>query len=782
MEFITLLKANLKRHKGGLAGIFILLFLVSLSLVTVLTIWENSNSYIPAEMRRAGFGDLTAWISGIPNPDLLSNEISALDTVERTESQKIIYSNSVLRKQESDSEGQLILYNPKENRYRFFTDSLSGYQPQPEKIQPGEVYVSPSMISMFGAEIGDEITFPIARAGKNLILKIAGWYEDPFMGSSMIGMKGFLIDGSSYNAALAIPQNAGIDALARNGAMIHIFAADPEENSSLFSAEINEKTSLSSYTGFVHSKTAISGFMLVLQNAFSGFLFAFAAVLLLAAMAMLGYQIQSAIQQDFVNMGILKTVGFTSKRLCMIQLLQYLIAIICGMLLGLAAAVPMSQNVRFATLTTTGILIPAKLPFSLCLLSFGSILSVLIGFILWKLRNVRHVTPMGAIRGETEKQLFSVKRLPAIRAKGLYASLALRQLFTSKRRYIGACLVAILLVFFASLAGRMDAWLGTDGKGMMDAFNPADHDLGIQSFGELTQETFEKTIRSYSEIIDVYVLAMPNVTVNGVDFTANVIDQPERFHLIEGLPAMADNEIVITEFVAADFGVGIGDSLTIGADLGNDAYRISGIYSCANDMGQNIGMSREGYLKIGSDFPNLWCWHYFLADPSQKAAITAELENAYGGDIHIHENTWPGLYGIISAMQALILVLYSMSVLFILIVTIMTGGRILTAEQKDFGIYKAIGFSSASLRMTFAFRFGIMAVTGSVLGTVLAAVFTDPLVSFFMKLAGISNFASAPDLGTVLFPGAIITLLFLCFGWLAARKIEKIDLTILVSE
>ena len=52
VEFITLLKANLKRHKGGLAGIFILLFLVSLSLVTVLTIWENSNSYIPAAMRR----------------------------------------------------------------------------------------------------------------------------------------------------------------------------------------------------------------------------------------------------------------------------------------------------------------------------------------------------------------------------------------------------------------------------------------------------------------------------------------------------------------------------------------------------------------------------------------------------------------------------------------------------------------------------------------------------------------------------------------------------------
>ena len=64
-------------------------------------------------------------------------------------------------------------------------------------------------------------------------------------------------------------------------------------------------------------------------------------------------------------------------------------------------------------------------------------------------------------------------------------------------------------------------------------------------------------------------------------------------------------------------------------------------------MGDNFGMNREGYLKIGRDHPNLWCWHYFLADSSQKGVITEALESAYGGDIHVHENTWPGLFGII---------------------------------------------------------------------------------------------------------------------------------------
>lgn len=782
MELQTLLKATLKRHKGGLIGIFILIFIVSLSLATVLTVWNRSGSYLTSELHRAGFGDLTAWASGASDWDSLAEEIAGVDAVERVAYQRLIYTNYLIHEKESDSEGQLILYAPQENRYHFFTDDLSGYRTQPDKITPGEVYVSPSLASMFDAQIGDSIAFPIARAGKTLTLTIAGWYEDPAMGSSMIGMKGFLIGEASWNEALSILKNAGIDALAREGAMLHIFADDPSLPIAELNAQINKNTSLPVYTEFAHSQTAISGFMLVLQNAFSGLLLAFASVLLLAAMVVLGHHIQSGIEQDFINMGILKTVGFTSKKLRSIQLAAYLTVLLPGMLLGVAAAIPTTGFVNAMTLTTTGILVPSSLSIGLCLPAFAAVLFILTGFILYKLRKINRATPMRAIRGETDGGPIRIQSLPPIHGRRLSVSLALRQLLTSKRRYVGACLVAVLLVFFASLIGRMDAWLGADGKGMMDAFNPADHDLGVQSFGELTREEFEQTIQSYSDIRDTYVLAMPSVTVNGVDFTANVIGQPERFHLLEGRPSTADSEIVVTEFVAADLGVGVGDSLTVGADLGSDTYTISGIYSCANDMGRNIGMSRDAYLKISSDSPNLWCWHYFLSDPTQKPAIIEALETAYGGDIHIHENTWPGLFGIISAMRILVIFLYGMAALFILVVTAITGSKILAAEQKDLAIYKAIGFAPSRLRFTFALRLGMTAMTGAAAGTLLAALFTDPLVSAVMKLAGISNFASAPGMGTILFPGVFVTLLFVILGWFAAERIKRLDLTMLMAE
>lgn len=778
----TLIKANLKRHKGALFGIFILTLLACAALGTVLTVWSNSEEYIGNELERAGFGELTAWVANLSDISALENSIEALEEIERVEAQNIIYSNYVANEIESDSEGQLITYNPKDNRYRFFSDDLSGYVERPETITPGEVYVSPSLVSMLGIHIGDEITFPIARAGRNLTLTVKGFYEDPFMGSSMIGMKGFLISESDRTIALDIIHAAGIDALARDGAMLHIFGA---EESGLTVSELNsllnKQTALAEYTESVHSKEAISGFMLILQNAFSGILLAFVLVLLFVILIVLSHSISSVIASDFVNMGILKTVGLNSNRLRLLQLIQYGIPVLSGLIIGFLFSVPLGGIIADATLTTTGVLIPGTPPLIALTLAFVLLVLLLSLFIFIRTRKIGKITPMKAIRGETDGAVKIVKK-PAAFGGNIHFRLAFRQLMSGTSRYIGAFVVALLLVFFASMVGRMNAWLGSDGKGMMDAFNPADHDIGVQSFGELTQEEFEKTILEYTEITDTYVLAMPTASLNGISYTANVIDEPERFHILEGRTCTANNEIVITEFIAANFGLAIGDTVTVRGDNGSGEYIISGIYSCANDMGDNFGMSREGYLKIGRDSPNLWCWHYFLADISRKGAITEALESAYGGDIHIHENTWPGLFGIISAMQALLVLMYALVVVFILIVTVMTGSKILSAEQKDLGIYKAIGFSSGTLRLAFALRFAFVSVFGGLAGTLLAAAITDPLVSAVMKLAGISNFVSNPNFVSVILPMVVVTVLFTVFGWLSAGKIKKVPLTVLVSD
>ncbi|MFR8530166.1 MAG: hypothetical protein ACLVDB_03025 [Anaeromassilibacillus sp.] len=111
MEIRTLLKANLKSHRGTVLGVFILILLVSLSLGTVLAVALNSSRYVNSEMSRLGYGNLTAWVSGLPDAAPLVDEISALDEVDSVGVQSLIFSEYEIGTQESDSEGQLITYD-----------------------------------------------------------------------------------------------------------------------------------------------------------------------------------------------------------------------------------------------------------------------------------------------------------------------------------------------------------------------------------------------------------------------------------------------------------------------------------------------------------------------------------------------------------------------------------------------------------------------------------------------------------------------------------------------
>lgn len=801
MENQLILSAGIKRHKGSLTGIALLMFFVSLTISAVLAINLGGGLYVRREMDRAGFGSITAWVSGVTDMEMLTDSILTQESVTGAQVQQLIFSDYEANGVASDSEGQLLPWMGGDERYRFFQDDLTEYTQPPGVISPGEIYVSPSMVSIMDLKIGDSISFNAARNSRNVSFKVAGYYEDPFMGSSMIGMKGFLISEIDYADMLRIISETGMDSLARNGAMLHIFT-DGSLSAADVSQKLNENTPLSQYSEFMHSAAAIEGFMVILQNAFGGLGLAFSLVLLGVAMVILGHSISTLIEQDYMNMGILKTIGFTGGRLTGLSLVQYMAAIVLGMLAGMLAAIPLTDLAAGMTVTTTGILLPGGLPVLPCMAVFAGMLLLLCGFTLLKLRGIIAVTPMTAIRGE--RAVWSWNGRPAktrgtdrdsilgrkgaanafrcIGAAGFSLQLAMRQLWSGRRRYFGAGSIAALLVFFASMAGRMNAWLGPEGKGMMDAFNPADLDLGVQVLGELDPVDMERMVRSYTDITDSYLLAMTGVSVEGGNYIANVITEPERFHISEGNTIRQVNEIVITETAAADLGISVGDRVTVRGNVASGEFIVAGIYHCANDMGANIGMSRDGYQTIGEDSPKIWCYHYFLEEPGQKAAITQALENTWGGDVHVHENTWPGLFGIINAMHLLLAFMYGMIVIFVFIVTVMTGNKILAAEQKDLGIYKAMGCSSGMLRRTFSLRFGIVAILGAAAGTLLAFILTDPLVSAVMRLAGISNFTSHPTAGSLLIPGGAVTLLFLGFSYFGSRGIKKTDMTVLITE
>lgn len=86
---------------------------------------------------------------------------------------------------------------------------------------------------------------------------------------------------------------------------------------------------------------------------------------------------------------------------------------------------------------------------------------------------------------------------------------------------------------FLSVIGHMGAWLGPNGEGLMNSFSVAEHDLGVQPLNQtVPMDEIERIINWYSPVVEQYELAMQSVTVNGQEYTANVLDDTKWLHML----------------------------------------------------------------------------------------------------------------------------------------------------------------------------------------------------------------------------------------------------------
>ncbi len=773
-KYRILLPATLRKQKGSIAGIMLLMLLTALCMFTSVTLLVSGEISVSAEMDRLGFGDFTAWING--NGQALKDEAEALPDAEKVTVQPLIYSGYQINGAYSDNEGQLIVYDGSVP-YRFVDEH--GRTVETSVIHPGEIYISPAMKSSFDVEIGDTIRFELSRQNGLKDFTVAGYFADGFMGSSMIDMKSFLIcEEDSIEAIRMIYSAADYDRLGYVGAMLHVFQS---EDSSLTEAEfhrlVQESTELPLYTEFTYNKASIASYMLLLQNILSGFLLTFSAVLLIVCIVVISHSLSAVLEQDRRDLAILKTIGFTGRKLQGVYIAIYGMTVLIGLLTGLVLSLPLSHMIAGGMVTSTGMLITVTMPIGIVSAIFAVLLLLPGGLITLKIAKIMAIRPMQTIIPQNSGKAAA----SPIRKKRLALWLAIRTLLSGKRKYAGLLIISLLLTLFLSVIGRMGTWLGPNGEGLMNAFSVADHDLGVQPFnGTVPMDEIERVINWYSPIKETYELAMESVTLNGTQYTANVLNNTDYFHVLSGDVCKGD-EVLITDTVANEQNLSIGDTVRIAANGRAGNYTVSGIYMCANGMGSNIGLSMEGYSKIGDVTGFIWCYHYILEDGGVKDYAMKYLQENYSG-VDVHTNSWSGLDGIVSMMHLLILVIYLVAALAILTSVALISSRLLSAETSDTAIYKSLGLRGGILRFSFALRFLIVSAVGAIAGTLASAIISGRLIGGLFKMFGIGEFSASPDLLGLLLPPVIVTTLFFGFALLLSRKIGRVNMTKLISE
>lgn len=774
VKYKILLKPEWRKQKFPVLSIFFMMFVLSLFLFLSVTLLNSGRFSVEKEMERLNFGDFTAWV--INYPEELPGTISRIPDTAEVMVQDIIFAGYEANGKYSDNEGQLMFYN-KQFPYNFINEDgkrIKGSMPE-----PGTIYVSPAMQQIYGIKAGDSITFELSRTNGKKTFIIAGFFEDAFMGSSMIDMKSFIVNNGDYQEMCHEIQEAGKNnALAGSGAMLHISKAHGSQlTDTEFYQKLIEETELSRYTEFTYRKNSIMDYMLLLQNILAGFLAAFSILLFLVCTVITGHSLETVIGQEKNNMAALKMAGLPGGVIQQVYIFLYGGSGVSGVAAGLFLSIFIPGKIAKAMVSSTGMLIDIKFPVKENILIFVLLLMFNIWLVCVKTGRILAIRPI-QVTGGTEARKHTRTH---IGRKHLPLNIAVREVMANKKKYIALFLVAALLTFFTGIINNINSWTGRNGEGLMDAFSVAAHDLGVQPFNSgVPMDEIERVINWYSPVIDKYELAMQSVAVNGHEYTANILNRTELFHIIKG-EEPEGNEILITNTVADGLGINIGSIVKVSAMGRVEEYRVSGIYQCANGMGANIGMTVPGYSQIGDVTGFIWCYHYILKDGDMRDYAYKYLEENYK-EIDVHTNSWQGLGGIVKVIHTVVLAVYIIAFCIILLVTALIASKILLSEIPDLAIYRSLGFTGKQLVMLFALRFFIVAAAGAGTGSILQALSGRKILSNIFRMFGIGEFKTEPDLAVYLIPFTIIPLMFLFFALIYSGKAKNASIISLIEQ
>ena len=273
-----------------------------------------------------------------------------------------------------------------------------------------------------------------------------------------------------------------------------------------------------------------------------------------------------------------------------------------------------------------------------------------------------------------------------------------------------------------------------------------------------------------------------NISLNGEEIFCNVNNYPEDTLVKKGRAPLYDNEIVITEMVADELDLKIGDTIDAARFDKHEQFIVSGIYVSLYDTGMAVSINADAGKKLGIE-AKVTSGGVNLKNSEDAEKVRAALEKEYGDKAEITLTDPDDDLGLINnAVRAMRIIIYAFSLFFALVVVSMVSSKAFTQEKTDIGIFKSQGFTTGKLRLQFAIRFFIVSVIGAILGTFTGTLLINKVLSLLLRGIGITNFYTSFTITGILMPAAAICICFFIFALIVSRKIKKVGIRQLITE
>ena len=391
---------------------------------------------------------------------------------------------------------------------------------------------------------------------------------------------------------------------------------------------------------------------------------------------------------------------------------------------------------------------------------------------------------MRAISGGRDSIYFSPRIKTTLGKRGLTFRMMLRQITTNARQYISSLVIVAMLVYFIMAVTSTLSALNEEN--MMKDYYGVEFDLMVSYKESLeVKKDVEKLIEEYGGMERVYLCPSVPLTLDGDSVIVNAPESSQEFtNVFKGREPRYENEIVITEIIAKKYGLKIGDTVSLAHGTENREFLITGYYQSVPNAGKGMSMLASGLECYEFSEHELNQYNYLVSDKKQIGRLVEKLQEQFNNQIEITDvqGIRESMQSISTASMASSLLIYGISILFILVAAYMVCDKVFLQERNDYGIYKSQGFTTNNLRLQFSLRFLAVAFAGAAFGAACNLLTNDKFMEMALSSVGITHFVTDYGFLDYAVPVLVLTMVFFFFAYIISGRMKKVDTKSLIVE
>lgn len=521
----------------------------------------------------------------------------------------------------------------------------------------------------------------------------------------------------------------------------------------------------------------------------SGIVSAMAFFVLLIALVVIASNIINYIQENMQKLGALKAVEYTSGQLIGALLLQFLGIALTAAILGSGLSYCLFPAMNAMMISQTGI--PYALHFlPLPLAATLGVIGGAVALAVWLAsRRVRKIDPIAALRQGIATHNFRRNFVPLEKTSApLQLALALKTTFTSLKQNVTVCITVLVLSLVVVFAGLMTENMIVDMTPFIRLIGGETADSCIDvNVGSETE--FLRMMETDAAVEKAYLFHTADVGhVGGVSLKAMVSDDFSQINnqdmCFRGRFPKYENEMALAVKYARERGLEIGDEIVITADGLEAVYLITGYTQGSNNLGEDCMLTREGYERMG----RLAHVEYYinLREGEDVEEFNARVSEALGPEVNVVINIQAVISGTagvyVSMMKIIVAAILMLSVTVIAFVLYLLVRSLLNTKKRDYGILKALGYTSKQLILQTALSFMPAMFFSVTVGLAVSALIINPLTALFLQGIGIVECTFTISIGFLLLAGAGLNAAAFGILCLFSLKVRRIAPRALLAE